>query len=1460
MQRLIVPISLIAVCVGIQIPALAVNGTCGDDFTPISAVQGSGMASPLVNTQVTVEGIVTGDFQGSDGLGGFFVQSATNEADRNNATSEGLFIAATTPDVRVGNRVRITGTVSEANNLTQLREVSLLTCAESVALPTPVTVRLPFDSAANNAEWYENMLVTLPQTLTVNDNFNLGRFGELAVGLGRLYIPTQVTWPGDPARTYKAANDRSRLVLDDGLNVQNPATIAYPPPGLTATNTVRAGDTVSGLTGVMTFAFNAYRIHPTVTPTFIPTNPRPAAPPAPQANHLRVASFNVLNFFNGDGQGGGFPTARGAENPSELARQTAKLVSALRALNADVIGMNELENDGFGPQSAIATLVNALNAAYGRPLYGYVDAGLPQVGTDAITVGFIYRTDRVGLVGRAAILDASVDPRFDTSRSRPAIAQTFRHLPTNEVLTVVTNHFKSKGSCPTSPSADPDPQGRNRDLGDGQSCWNYTRTLAAQALVNWLARKPTGTTDPDVLIIGDLNSYAKEDPVRVIEEAGYSNLLTQALGDRHHSYVFAGEAGALDHALANPALASQVARVQVWPINADEPNVLDYNENFKTVAQQTSLYDPGPYRSSDHDPLLVDLALSSTPPTISKTAFVQYLYSALYSRNGDRGGVSYWGGLLQNGQLTDGAAIEAFLIAPEFNTWIAPVGRVYRAVFGGTTDPRLFDQLVDAYRGGASLEAVATRLLNSPQFVARYGALSDSGLVGVVYFNTVQRSPSALERNRILAELATTKSRAQFVVEMAEMPAHQTSSLAEVRATAAHIAFTGRAPTEAQLTASRRQPLASVIDTVMASEHYVFRNLFTLQLLHASDQEAGGAAVEDAPRFSAILNALRAEYPTHTLVVSSGDNWLPGPFYSAGEDNRLTDLLGIPGVGRADMVMLNAMRFQVSCFGNHEFDQGPAAIANILRRQESAGRVYPGAMFPFLSANLDFSRDSSLASLVTADGQMASTIPGRIAKSTVVTVAGQRIGIVGATTPTLASISSPGPNIGIVPPDPTDFAALAAAIQPSVDQLTALGINKIVLLTHMQQLNVDYAIAPLLRDVDVIVAGGSHRILADQTDRLRVGDQAVGSYPVRFTSAGGDPIVVVNAASNYRYVGRLVGRFTANGILLADDLDPRLNGSYPTDDQGLIEVGGPKPDPTVQAVAHAVREVLIARESNLFGRTAVFLEGRTRFVRTEETNLGNLTADANLWVAQAMEPATAISLKNGGGIRDKIGEIYAPGGSTDEVLLLPPAAIPAAGKEEGQVSQFDVQNALRFNNGLSLVTVTARELQQIMEHGVAASGPNLTPGRFPQIAGMHFSFNPTLPAGSRVRSLVVLDSNGALPGVERDVIVRDGVLQGDPNRTFRIVTLNFLAGGGDAYPFPSFPTLNRRDLVVAGAPRTGVATFADDGSEQDAFAEYLAAMYPDEAPYAEAETPAIEDVRIQNLSLPGKVDTVLSSR
>lgn len=573
---------------------------CGAPATFIHDVQGAGTASPIEGTLVSIEAVVTGDFQGSAGLDGFFVQEEDSDVDGDPQTSEGLFVfdQASAVNVEVGDIVRVRGTVAEFFDLTELTNVSSVQVCAGGASVTSAAAALPMSDSAG-LEPLEGMQVSFAQTLFVTETFNQGRFGEVTLSSGaRLPQPTAVATPGDAAIAQQAQNDLARVQLDDGSSVQNPAL----PPFLGLDDTLRGGDTVAGLVGVLGYAFGTYEVHPTWPVALQRANPRDELP-ASVGGRLKVASFNVLNYFTtiDAGAAGCGPLAnlgcRGADSPAEFDRQRAKILEALSRVDAHIVGLVEMENDPAS--AALADVVQGLNDLLGPGTYASLDTGV--IGTDAIQVAFIYQPSRVAPVGNFAVLDSSVDPRFLDQKNRPVLAQTFEERCSGERLTVAINHLKSKGSS-CDDVEDP-------DTGDGQGNCNLTRSRAAEAQAAWLATDPTGSGDLDVLILGDLNSYAMEDPISALVDAGYHELLGDALGSDAYSFVFDGQWGYLDYALATSTLASQVTGVTAWHVNADEPRMLDYNQEFNPAF----LYDPGPFRSSDHDPVVVGLQLDSRP-------------------------------------------------------------------------------------------------------------------------------------------------------------------------------------------------------------------------------------------------------------------------------------------------------------------------------------------------------------------------------------------------------------------------------------------------------------------------------------------------------------------------------------------------------------------------------------------------------------------------------------------------------------------------------------------------------------------------------------------------------------------------------------------------------------------------------------------------------------------------------
>lgn len=675
---------------------------------------------------------------------------------------------------------------------------------------------------------------------------------------------------------------------------------------------------------------------------------------------------------------------------------------------------------------------------------------------------------------------------------------------------------------------------------------------------------------------------------------------------------------------------------------------------------------------------------------------------------------------------------------------------------------------------------------------------------------------------------------------------------------------------------------------------------YRLQLLHFADMDGSTDALTNVLNFSRLINAFKSVpgLTDNTLVLSSGDNYIPGPrFFAAGVDTDATSAaLGVPGNGRGDIVFLNAFATTASALGNHDLDQGTPAFADLI----AADDEYAGAAFPYLSTNLDFSTDSDLAPLVIDDGQSASQGAGKLTGSATVEIGGQTIGLVGASTPILASITSTGA-IAVAPDgftmDDAGYDALAAEIQPAVDALTARGIDKIILMTHMQQIAIEKALATRLNDVDIIIAGGSNTLLADSNDVLRAGDTAVDTYPLSFDGPDGSPTLVVNVDGDYKYLGRLVMSFDDAGVLLTDTLDLAEDGAWASTDAivELLDNRGLSTDldDTVADVQAALQGVLADQDGNIQGNTTVYLDGRRTQVRTEETNLGNLTADANLFYANAYVdavnangatlPPVQVSLKNGGGIRDDIGQVVVPPGGTGNPGFNPPQANTAINKPAGGISQFDIGGALRFNNSLTLITVTAAELRDIMEYAVAASTAGATPGQFPQIGGMRIAFDTDEIArsegqmnraagtdGSRIRTLEILGGQGQGDDDVSDRVVVDGVLQGDASRPIRMVLLAFTAqcvsgpsydgaasDCGDGYPLKNLAAADRADLdpntvddsdAVDTSYDPGQARFAGTGTEQDAFAEYLQAVYPDtDNAFDKAETPAEEDARIVNL-------------
>ncbi len=642
---------------------------------------------------------------------------------------------------------------------------------------------------------------------------------------------------------------------------------------------------------------------------------------------------------------------------------------------------------------------------------------------------------------------------------------------------------------------------------------------------------------------------------------------------------------------------------------------------------------------------------------------------------------------------------------------------------------------------------------------------------------------------------------------------------------------------------------------------------FRLQLLHLADAEAGLLASQTAPNLAALVDAFDGTYP-NTLILAGGDNFIPGPFLSAGTDPLVgaTHSRGT-NPAAADIEIHNRLGVEASTIGNHEFDLGTNAFSDAIL----------DTTFPYLSANLNFAGDSGISgryqeTVGVGALEEASTLAQKIVPSAVVTKNGQKIGLVGATTQIVESISSTGgvevKGFAGDGSEVDNMVLLASQIQPVIDDLKAQGVNKIVLMAHLQQIANEQTLAPLLTDVDIILAAGSNTRLGDGTDVpvAFAGHAAnfAGNYPIYTTGADGKPTVIVNTDNEFTYLGRLVADFDSNGNIIVPNLAARtaINGAYAATAANVAAAWGVSEanlaatafapgtkGAGVKQITDAVQGVINAKDGDVRGFTNVYLEGERNFVRNQETNLGNISADSMITVGETALPANKFvaALKNGGGIRAQIGAVDVVSGAK-----LPPLANPAAGKPAGGISLLDIENSMRFNNGLMLCDTTPAGLKAILEHGVFNAGTSN--GRFPQIGGLRFSYDPALTAGSRVRSIVMIDQDENITGR----VVENGVVVPEAPPVITLVTLNFLAQGGDGYPFKANAD-NFRFLLDNGTLSAAIDESLDFAGaavvpanllrEQAALSSHLTSFHATPAAaYDLADTAPALDTRIQSLS------------
>ena len=545
-----------------QNPQVSINH-CPTPGSTIAQVQGDAPRSPIQGQQVTVQGIVTLIQKN----GGLYIEEP--DSDSNNHTSNAIFVQTTklSDEIEPGSLISVRGFVAETGNdrypITTLTNIDeLVECADQQTLPL-TAVRLPLNGLGREA--LEGMRLQISEPLIVADVYQFGKGKFTLSGNGIQYVPTEVMAPG---------RDTSNLLAQNrafALPVLLPKNMNY--AGLLVN-----GSSIEQITGVLAHDGRSLRVSlqsiqagPSVIFTL----------PAATANEtLRIVGMNLHNYFNGDGKGRGFPTPRGAESNDEFRKQRSRIGAAIKALNPDILGVMELENDGFDPKSAAADFIQLAESETG---YTWAATRLPDdnTGDDAITVGMFYRSDRLKVIGPAQTLTG---PEF--TRSRQPQAQLFQQLPDGGKVLIVVNHLKSKGSCPDS--------GENSNQKDGQGCWNPMRLASAKKMATWARSVATTTGTDNILILGDMNAYRMEQPVAAIRDAGFTELM-DGKSKETYSYVYYGQHGTLDYAFTSEALLERVQQAFIWHVNTPVPINMEL---------------PQPWlRFSDHDPVVVDVLL-----------------------------------------------------------------------------------------------------------------------------------------------------------------------------------------------------------------------------------------------------------------------------------------------------------------------------------------------------------------------------------------------------------------------------------------------------------------------------------------------------------------------------------------------------------------------------------------------------------------------------------------------------------------------------------------------------------------------------------------------------------------------------------------------------------------------------------------------------------------------------------
>jgi len=553
-------ILIVAGCNDSSAPTTAAESLCRAQATSISTLQGDGYSSPLAGSESTVRGVVTHVAEGD----GFYIEGPGEY--QPSSSSKAMFVAdeALSQAVRKGQQLALRGRVSELgaakDKLTSLVDLTgHEICAGDQELPL-TRARLPLNAARREA--LEGMRVVLEQQLKLTDVYNLFR-GELTLSSNEvLRVPTEIRPPGSAAE--KAASE----------NRAHSIAAVLPPSQF---QTLPVGTVVTGIRGVMGHDGKQQQL--LLDSPLVGERPPADTLGPPAGGAVRIVSFNLLNFFNGDGKGSGFPTERGAATLEEFHSQRERTKAAITKMQPDLLAVQELENDGFGAHGAARALLDLLNET-GHGDWAVVDPGIGKIGGDVITVGLFYRQDVLERTGSAHVLDG---PEFKRLSRRP-LAQMFRHLSSGKLVLVAVNHLKSKGRCPE--------EGENADQNDGQGCWNAARLAAVKAQLPWLEKLAEEKGTEHIIILGDMNAWRNEDPIRGFTRAGYLDLVEQTSGLPQHSFLYWGQTGTLDYAFVSVALGEYTRRAEIWNVNARWPRNME---------------PPQPWlRASDHDPVIVD--------------------------------------------------------------------------------------------------------------------------------------------------------------------------------------------------------------------------------------------------------------------------------------------------------------------------------------------------------------------------------------------------------------------------------------------------------------------------------------------------------------------------------------------------------------------------------------------------------------------------------------------------------------------------------------------------------------------------------------------------------------------------------------------------------------------------------------------------------------------------------------